>query len=104
LVRKGVPVREAHHLSGAAVAMAEKRGVGIDALDLHDWRSISPKFDADIGKVFGYERDAVSYEQSVASRDVAGGTSPRSIKAQIKQARVQMNTESQSRKGAKRNS
>ena len=91
LVRKGVPFREAHHLSGAAVALAEKRGAGIDALDLNDWRSISPKFDADIGKVFGYERDAVSYDQSVASRDVAGGTSPRSIKAQIKQARKLMN-------------
>jgi argininosuccinate lyase len=86
LVRKGVPFREAHHLSGRAVALAERRGVGIDALDLNDWRGISPKFDVDIAGVFGYEREAVLYEQSVASRDVTGGTSPRAVKEQIKQA------------------
>jgi len=42
-----------------------------------------------------------NFEQSVASRDVAGGTSPRSIKAQIKQARSLIDKPSQ-RKVAKR--
>jgi argininosuccinate lyase len=92
LVRKGVPFREAHHLSGRAVALAEGRGVGIDALDLDDWHSISPRFDVDIAGVFGYEREAVSYEQSVASRDVMGGTSPRAVKEQIKQAKRWLQT------------
>ncbi len=80
LVRKGVPFREAHHLSGAAVAMAEQKGVQMSELAIGDWRSISEHFGDDIVKVF-------NFEQSVASRDVAGGTSPRAIKAQIKDAR-----------------
>ncbi len=88
LVRKGVPFRTAHHLSGQAVSLAEKRSIGIDELDLSDWRGISPKFDVDIAHVFGFERSAVSYDQSIASRDVAGGTSPRAVKEQIKQAKV----------------
>ena len=69
LVRKGVPFREAHHLSGAAVAMAEQKGVQMSELEIGDWRSISEHFGDDIVKVF-------NFEQSVASRDVAGGTSP----------------------------
>ncbi len=88
LVRKGVPFRKAHHLSGAAVAMAEGKGVKLSELEMGDWRSISPKFGDDIVSVF-------NYEQSVASRDVAGGTSPRAIKAQIKQARKLMNAAAQ---------
>ncbi len=79
LVRKGVPFREAHHLSGRAVAMAEQKGVLLSALALADWRSISPHFSDDIARVF-------NFAQSVASRDVAGGTSPRAIRAQIKRA------------------
>jgi argininosuccinate lyase len=31
LVRKGVPFRETHHIAGAAVAMAEKRGICTDS-------------------------------------------------------------------------
>ena len=87
LVRKGVPFRTAHHLSGQAVSLAEQRGIGIDELDLNDWRGISPKFDVDIAHVFGYEQSAVSYEQSIASRDVTGGTSPRAVKEQLMRAK-----------------
>jgi argininosuccinate lyase len=93
LVRKGVPFREAHHLSGRAVSMAEGKGVKLSELAIGDWRSISPEFGHDIVRVF-------NYEQSVASRDVAGGTSPRSIKAQIKQARRLMNAAEKSRQDA----
>jgi len=87
LVRKGVPFRDAHHLSGQAVSTAEQRNVGIDELDLQDWQTISPYFAADIAHVFGHEKAALSYEQSVASRDVVGGTSPRAIRAQIAAAK-----------------
>ena len=87
LVRKGVPFRDAHHLSGQAVSLAEQRHIGLDELDLQDWRGISPKFEADIAHVFGQEKAVLSYEQSVASRDVAGGTSPRAIRAQLDAAK-----------------
>ncbi len=86
LVRKGVPFRDAHHLSGQAVTLAEQRNTGIDNLDLKDWKGISPHFGTDIAQIFGYEQSTVSYAQSVNSRDVAGGTSARAVKAQIKQA------------------
>ncbi len=79
LVRCGVPFREAHHLSGKAVALAEARGVRIDQLSLEDWRSISPHFDARVLEVFQFER-------SVASRDAEGGTSPRALQVQLRAA------------------
>ena len=81
LVRRGVPFREAHHLSGRAVALAESKGVRLDALSEEDWQGISTRFDSDIRAVF-------NFAQSVASRDVAGGTSPRAVRAQISQASV----------------
>ena len=79
LVRKGVPFRQAHHLTGRAVALAEARGVPLNALPLADWQAISPHFEADVLGVFNFER-------SLASRDVVGGTSPRAARAQIRQA------------------
>ncbi len=80
LVRKGLPFREAHHLSGQAVALAEKKGMRLSALSRADWRGISDRFGADIDAVF-------NFEQSVASRDVVGGTAPKAVRAQIKAAR-----------------
>jgi len=79
LVRKGVPFRQAHHLVGRAVALAEARGVPLSVLPLADWQSISPHFAADVFDVFDFER-------SLASRDVVGGTSPRAVRVQIRQA------------------
>jgi argininosuccinate lyase len=79
LVRKGVPFRDAHHLSGRAVAMAEQRGIPMSALTEEDWHSLSPHFGHDVRQVF-------DFSQSVASRDVTGGTSPRAIREQIEQA------------------
>jgi argininosuccinate lyase len=83
LVRKGVPFREAHHLSGQAVTLAERRGVKLSELESGDWRFVSSFFDEDIHRVFDFER-------SVASRDVVGGTSPRAIREQIKRAKRQL--------------
>jgi argininosuccinate lyase len=81
LVRRGVPFREAHHLSGRAVALAESKGVRLDQLGDEDWRSISDRFGADIRAVF-------DFAQSVASRDAAGGASPRAVREQMRQARA----------------
>lgn len=83
LVRKGVAFRDAHHLSGRAVALAEERHIGIDALSLEDWRNLSPYFSSDIVGVFDFGR-------SVNSRDVTGGTSARSVREQIGKARALM--------------
>ena len=79
LVRKGVPFRQAHHLSGQAVALAEKRGLPMSSLSDDDWRNLSPFFTPDVRNCFDFAR-------SVASRDVPGGTSARAIHEQIAQA------------------
>lgn len=56
LVLKGVPFRQAHHLVGAVVALAEKAGKLLDAVSPEEFRSISPAFGDDIGRVFELRR------------------------------------------------
>src|SRR5579859_3636118 len=56
LVRKGVPFRETHHISGQAVALAEGRGVGIDELSVEEFRGLSDVFGEDVVEVFEFER------------------------------------------------
>jgi argininosuccinate lyase len=51
LVRKGVPFRETHHISGAAVKMAEDKGVPLSSLSVADLQSIHPLFADDVVKV-----------------------------------------------------
>ena len=85
LVRKGLPFREAHHLSGRAVALAEKKGIVLSALRDEDWNELSPHFVPDIHAVF-------DFAQSAASRDVTGGTSPRALREQLDAAQVWLNS------------
>ena len=85
LVRKGLPFREAHHLSGRAVALAEKKGIVLSALSDEDWNELSPHFGPDIHAVF-------DFAQSAASRDVTGGTSPRALREQLDAAQVWLNS------------
>ena len=44
LVRKGLPFRETHHISGAAVKMAEDRGCSLSDLTVADLKTINPLF------------------------------------------------------------
>jgi len=81
LVREaGVPFREAHHITGAAVKLAEGKGVALDALSLAELQAI----DARIGEgVFA----ALSVEASVAARRSLGGTAPAQVRKRIAEAR-----------------
>ncbi len=81
LVREaGVPFREAHHITGSAVKLAESKGVALDALSLAELQAI----DARIGEgVFG----ALSVEASVAARASHGGTAPAEVRKRIAEAR-----------------
>ena len=80
LVRKGVPFREAHGISGKAVRVAAEKGVSLDQLSLNEWQAIGP-FDADVKDVFDPMK-------SVESRNAIGGTSPQSVKNQIQKAKT----------------
>lgn len=81
LVRKGVPFRETHHIAGAAVALAEQRGVELAALTVADLRALHPAFEEDVAQVW-------DFEQSVERRDAEGGTSRRAVLSQIAQLRT----------------
>lgn len=76
LVRKNIPFRDAHHVAGAAVRMAEVQGVSLFDLELEDLRTLHDAFDEDVVNVW-------SFEGSVEQRDVAGGTSRRAVAEQI---------------------
>mmetsp|Transcript_11455 Transcript_11455/g.11100 ORF Transcript_11455/g.11100 Transcript_11455/m.11100 type:complete len:462 (-) Transcript_11455:270-1655(-) len=77
LVRKGVPFRETHHIAGAAVKLAENKGVPLDQLTLVDLKGLHNKFENDVMQLW-------SYENSAESRNSAGGTSKDKVLEQIK--------------------
>lgn len=80
LVRKGVPFRETHHISGAAVKMAEDRGCELSDLTPDDLRTIHPLFADDVAEVWDFRRSA-------DMRDTEGGASERSVLEQIQKLR-----------------
>ncbi|MEO0817688.1 MAG: argininosuccinate lyase [Pseudomonadota bacterium] len=79
LVREaGFAFRDAHHATGALVAMAEGRGVELAELSLEDMQAVA----ADINEgVF----DVLSVERSVDSRASYGGTAPVRVAEQVSQ-------------------
>ena len=79
----GVPFREAHHVTGRAVKLAEERGVGLAELELADLQAIDGRIDASIF-------DVLSVEASVRSRTSYGGTAPDQVRARIRDARKAM--------------
>lgn len=77
LVRKGVPFRETHHISGEAVALAEKEGLsGIDKLSLEQYQRIDSRFNKDVFEIF-------DFETSVERRVSTGGTAKTAILKQL---------------------
>ena len=87
LVRQAnIPFREAHHITGAAVKLAESKGLALDQLALDDLQAIDTRIDA---RVY----DALSVEASVAARASYGGTAPDQVKARVAEARVALGLE-----------
>ena len=77
LVREaGLPFREAHHITGRAVALAEEKGCGLEALALEDLQGINPSITEDVFEV-------LTVEKSVASRTSFGGTAPANVREQV---------------------
>jgi argininosuccinate lyase len=87
LVREAdIPFREAHHITGAAVKLAESQGVALDQLTLDQLQEI----DGRIGEgVFG----ALSVEASVAARASHGGTAPAEVRKRTADARTALGME-----------
>ena len=81
-----VPFREAHHITGAAVKLAESRAIALDALSLADLQAIDPRI---TDAVFS----ALSADASVAARTSYGGTAPQQVRAQVAKARLALGLE-----------
>jgi argininosuccinate lyase len=78
LVREaGLPFREAHHVTGRAVAMAEAQKKGLEKLSLADLQSLNPAITEEVFSV-------LSVNASVRSRKSFGGTAPAQVKRQIR--------------------
>ena len=74
LVKKGIPFREAHHITGKAVALAENKGVDLSEISLDELKSIDERIGNDLD---------LSLENSMNSRKSYGGTAPERVKEQI---------------------
>ena len=84
LVREAnVPFREAHHITGRAVKLAEDRGCALADLPLDVLKAIDPRIDE---RVF----DVLSVETSVRSRTSYGGTAPARVREQIAKAKEEL--------------
>jgi argininosuccinate lyase len=73
----GMPFREAHHVTGTIVAMAEKQGKALHELALADMQRVEKRINKDVFSV-------LSPAASVASRKSYGGTAPSSVKKQVR--------------------
>jgi argininosuccinate lyase len=72
-----MPFREAHHLTGRLVALAESKGCGLLQLALADMQRVEKRITRDLYKV-------LTVEASAASRVSFGGTAPANVKREAK--------------------
>uniref|UniRef100_A0A665TY44 Argininosuccinate lyase n=1 Tax=Echeneis naucrates TaxID=173247 RepID=A0A665TY44_ECHNA len=88
LVRKGMPFREAHGVSGKAVFMAESKNIPLNQLTLEDLTTLSPLFGGDVASVW-------DYRSSVEQYSAPGGTAKNSVTAQVEHLRVWLKKQAQ---------
>ena len=87
LVRQAdIPFREAHHITGAAVKLADEQGVALGGLSIGDLKAIDERIDE---RVF----DALSVDASVAARASYGGTAPQRVRQQVAAAKQRLGME-----------
>ena len=75
-----IPFREAHHLTGKLVLLAEKKKCGLEELSLKEMQTVHPKITRDI-------YHALALENCVARRKSEGGTAPERVRAAIATAK-----------------
>jgi argininosuccinate lyase len=82
----GVPFREAHHITGAAVRIADERSCALWELPLEALQEADGRID---GSVF----DVLSVTASVRSRTSHGGTAPSEVMKRVKAAKKTLGME-----------
>ena len=77
LVRElGLPFRDAHHVTGSLVKMAEDKGIDLPELSIEEMKSVHPGISEAVYTVLGVEN-------SVRSRQSWGGTAPDQVRLQV---------------------
>jgi argininosuccinate lyase len=66
------PFRDAHHVTGRLVALAEQKGVDLSGLTLADMQFVEPRIHQGVF-------DVLTVQASVASRTSFGGTAPANV-------------------------
>jgi len=78
-----MPFRDAHHVTGSLVKLAEDKGCDLPDLSLADMQSVH-------GAISDAVFDVLGVHNSVASRTSYGGTSPVRVREQVAQWRVRL--------------
>ena len=89
----GMPFREAHHITGRLVRLADERKSGLAELSLEQMREVDARITADVFTVLGVE-------ESVTSRRSLGGTSPERVAEEGKAWRDRLSAWSDARQGS----
>ncbi len=76
LVRKGMPFRQAHHVVGAVVALAEKAGKPLNQVTLAEFQSVDKTFGRDTLGVFDLQR-------AMAKRNITGAPGTKEVAKQL---------------------
>jgi argininosuccinate lyase len=83
LVLKGLPFRQAHHVVGEVVALAERTGKPLNKLTLKELRSVYPRFGADALATFDLKK-------ALARRTMTGAPSSKEIVRQLRRWKQQL--------------
>lgn len=92
LVGRGLPFREAHHLVGRVVRLAEERGTPLNELSAGDLGVISSHFGSDTARV-------LTIAAALGARAVPGGTAVEAVRAQLADARLCLEAEGHQQDG-----
>jgi argininosuccinate lyase len=82
----GVPFREAHHVTGTVVKLAEGKGCALSDLTLDELQAVDARIDEGV-------KAALSVDASVAARDSEGGTAPARVREAVAKARAKLEAE-----------
>ena len=83
LVKKGMPFRQAHHVVGAVVALAEKTGTPLDRLPLAEFQGVDKTFTADVTSVFDLKK-------AMSRRQLTGAPGTGEVKKQLARWKQQL--------------
>ncbi|HEU5396595.1 MAG TPA: argininosuccinate lyase [Verrucomicrobiae bacterium] len=83
LVKKGMPFRQAHHVVGAVVALAEKTGKPLNRLSPGELQSVEKSFGRDVMNVF-------NLKLAMAKRNLIGAPGTKEVMKQLARWRKQL--------------